>query len=70
MGLFSTSKVTIVCEGCGTSFVAYKKDVETKGKKFCSRECRNVSLGYQVFRFTESEIRRAASECVDRVLRG
>lgn len=26
--------------------------------------------GYQVFRFTESEIRNAARECVDRVLRG
>lgn len=29
-----------------------------------------LQKGFEIFRFTESEIRRAASECVDQVLRG
>lgn len=29
-----------------------------------------ISLGYQVFRFTESEIRNSLSDCIDRVLIG
>lgn len=62
--LLYQAKIVIECDGEYWHSLPDSKKRDKYKDKFLFQK------GFQVFRFTESEIRRAARDCVDRVLRG